>query len=602
MSDISLLHINIGALSLMIRKNLLVKASGLVQSQETEISENNVDNRIRAQIWFDITNIAWDGKLYDVCLSGIAKVLQYKWTVAVDSMFLLQQARALLMKAEIMAIELDKLGFKPGKIELPVEDKDSDVDDDDSDEDEDDEYLDEKTHRSGATQLTARVKLDPLLQMKLNKGKKLNGDLLDSFLQAIAIGQSIEEDWIVLNAVTQLWNFHLPLYQNQSNFIQTLRDTTGHGHGNIGSATNAIPLNLRNALVVCHAALLGLPTQDVGLICNVGNVIALSFEEEGQYDQAIKVSAATCEVESVHQKRDVLSVLARVNKKSHGGKHGGKDNSSSPGTDDRQANAFMVLELLKSPLLSADEKHTLLTDVTSSMLNAINNAAVAAASSGEKKGKEKKAKKAEKKATGKGKKGDTERGDDELTTRQNLAKEVEEKKISDQVDVELWSQLCCEALSLATQMHTSGDRLQTHGVSMQAAKLTLATAPIPDPKSYRLHHKDWKTIPAVYLRCYSIAQNVLGQNLVLLINPDQHTKPSQDKIRLRALHHFNLSAYFGELSLRRAETEGKPPLEIQHISELVLEAAKQTWNTAFSFFQDAPMRKPIQGFFRRLVC
>jgi len=136
-------------------------------------------------------------------------------------------------------------------------------------------------------------------------------------------------------------------------------------------------------------------------------------------------------------------------------------------------------------------------------------------------------KKPEKKVSKKeGKKGSDDGLVDELTMQMNLAREAEDKRISDLLDIELWSFIAVEALNLATLQSLSVDKIKSHGISINSAKLTLATAPAPDPVSYKLHSKDWQTRPSVSLRSFSIAQSVIGQNLVYLINPEQHTKTS----------------------------------------------------------------------------
>jgi hypothetical protein len=211
-------------------------------------------------------------------------------------------------------------------------------------------------------------------------------------------------------------------------------------------------------------------------------------------------------------------------------------------------------------------------------------------------------KKPEKKVSKKeGKKGSDDGLVDELTMQMNLAREAEDKRISDLLDIELWSFIAVEALNLATLQSLSVDKIKSHGISINSAKLTLATAPAPDPVSYKLHSKDWQTRPSVSLRSFSIAQSVIGQNLVYLINPEQHTKTSQNQIRLRALHHLNLAAYFAQLCISRAKAEKQPTSEILQTAELVLEASRQAWNTSFSFFNDAAMRDPIRKYFRRFV-
>jgi hypothetical protein len=341
------------ALSNMIRKNLLNKASALVADQEAQVSENPVDNRIRAAIWFDITTIAWDGQLYDVCLSGISKVLQYKWNATSDTMFLLQQAKALILKGQICAMDLEKLGFRPGRIELKPAEIASDEDDDDDDED-------DAPVLKRAPPAAAQGKTSTYENISLNKAKKLQTDLLESFLQAIAIGQIIEEDWIVLNAATFIWNIHQQIFQEQFGVVRQLRA----GSTNPRAQLSIVSADLREALTTCHAALLQLPTVDVGLICNIGTVIALSLEQLQQYENALKIGLATCEVESTSEKRVSLAILSRLYKKT-------KQAVQLP--EERQASVFMSLELMQNPLVPVDEKTGILTDLLSVMENKVHD-------------------------------------------------------------------------------------------------------------------------------------------------------------------------------------------------------------------------------------
>jgi DNA-binding phage protein len=365
---------------------------------------------------------------------------------------------------------------------------------------------------------------------------QLNTKLLSTLDKAFKVGELLGQHWVVQNAASFLCNMHHHIFHKQA----MLERSVSKGI----EVPSVVPDNLLNLLRLSYDAMIRLEPAclDIPLLCNTAVAMARAMESRGQYAAGAEICGKVIPLATPLQKREVLFVFARLHRRA------GKETMQVPLPTDRESHVLGLIELLRSPLVKSEDKIKLL-DQGEDMLRST-DAGAAPNKAAEKKGGSKPPAKGSKAKVG-----------EEVVE----VPRKERTPVETDLEAEMWAELATHGLKL-------GKLVECMRCATEVLKLTEGV------------------MSSARYRWLSIAETVIGQRMIKLIDPLTQNMTSQDGIRTHSLDHFELSiSHAKKCLLSRPNSADVRPYE-----ELVVQPTKWYWNTALPFTRNSLTRKVLR--------
>ena len=181
------------------KKSFLTRACQLMQEMAEESSVAPAEDPVQFRLWVDLAKQAWSSKLIDLAENACATVLPTSWDVVKARERVIWSAQLHFIQGEVAVARLRDAGMELAKTQ------------------------DEDSIQYG-------------LVTTVN----------ESFLAAAKLGLELNESWIVVNAVTYLWNYYLPLLRDKR-FAELLSE--------LQECFNALKeINADEPVLMCHIA------------------------------------------------------------------------------------------------------------------------------------------------------------------------------------------------------------------------------------------------------------------------------------------------------------------------------------------------------------
>jgi tetratricopeptide (TPR) repeat protein len=218
----------------------------------------------RTALWAEIVKLGWEHKMIHIVQQGAKHILATEWDKDQNKEFKVMQAEVHFVVTESYVEELKQ---------TPTA---------------------EPLTESGLDPRTLGIKQESL-EHHLTELKER---VIEGFMNGLDVGIELNESWIIENAVVYLWNYHNAVFKGKQEHLE-----------------NVMP-ELVAALKKSYTALKDMspPNTNIPLFASVSEALALIYEQQEQYDEAVKICEdALPKGESKPlAMKEVVAVLVRV--------------------------------------------------------------------------------------------------------------------------------------------------------------------------------------------------------------------------------------------------------------------------------------------------
>jgi hypothetical protein len=174
--------------------------------------------------------------------------------------------------------------------------------------------------------------------------------VMESFSKAIALGESMDEEWIVLNCAAELWNIHIHVFRRQKSVLSaalSYADALFYGRLEDDGLVNPMSTELTACLSNVIRHLQHLNVTDSSLLGKLAAQVAFSFEFDRKFKDSIALCEETLDLCTLSDKESLVKCYTRAHMVT---------GVFPPLPGDRESNILVCIEAMRCAGASADQK------------------------------------------------------------------------------------------------------------------------------------------------------------------------------------------------------------------------------------------------------